>query len=82
MIERTVKHPHPSGRPIRRNKRIERQQWNYPHDPAVVCTPCPACAPSPNLPVADAIAYKEIGSSDSDWQGVHWVGKIGFVVFR
>jgi hypothetical protein len=29
-----------------------------------------------------AIAYKEIGSSDPDWQGVHWDGKIGFVVFR
>ena len=70
---------HPSGRPIRRpmTKKLARSWFNYPAESYAT----PRLRPRALLPVADAIGYQRIEADDEKWRGVHWVGRIGFVVF-
>jgi hypothetical protein len=71
-----MKHPHPSGRPIRERipKKAYRPWFNYP--PETFATP--RLRPQPPKPVANAIGYKEITPDDERWQGVPW----GFIDFE
>ena len=71
-----MKHPHPSGRPIRHEERKPRQYWNYPPDPGVVYT-TPRLRPKPLVPLADAIGYKVVDQTRDEPSGA-----IGFVRFR
>ena len=68
-----MKHPHPSGRPIRRDEKKTRTVW-YQYPAETFATP--RLRPKSG-PVADAIGYHRvypIGDDD--------VGRIGFVHFR
>ena len=72
-----VKHPHPSGRPIRRERKGARSQFNYLPEPNIVYATA-RLRPRPALPVADAIGYRRTEEFDDSWQGIHWVGFIHF----
>lgn len=71
----TPKRPHPSGRPVRR----ERKRWratSFQYPAQTFATPR-LRAPAP-LPLADAVAYKTVDRQDG---ADPWAGRIGFVVF-
>ncbi len=69
-----MKHPHPSGRPIRREeKKPGRVWWNYPAETYAT----PKLRPRPQQPLADAIGYKVVDQSRDEPSG-----SIGFVRFR
>ncbi len=68
------KHPHPSGRPIRRDEKKARTVWyQYPAETFAL----PRLRPKPLIPVADAIGYKTVDQSRDEPSG-----SIGFVRFR
>ncbi len=67
-----MKHPHPSGRPIRKEERVGRQYWNYPAETHAT----PRLRPK-SVPLADAIGYKVVDQSRDEPSGA-----IGFVRFR
>lgn len=69
---------HPSGRPI--HKTIKKSAHTWFHYPAESYA-TPRLRPKALLPVADAIGYQRIEADDEKWRGVHWCGRIGFVVF-
>jgi hypothetical protein len=70
-----MKHPHPSGRPIRNDERKPRPAL-IPIGPDIVYA-TPRLRPRPPVPVADAIGYREVPPiADED----HAPG-IGFVLF-
>ena len=69
-----MKHPHPSGRPIRKDDKIGRQYWNYPAETYAT----PKLRPKAAAPLADAVGYLRVNPTNDD-DGV--TGRIGFVVF-
>ena len=74
-----MKNPHPSGKPIKREKYVRKSQWNCPREMYAV----PSLRTTVNhSPVADAIGYKTASKTSSEWDGVTWTGKVGFVLFE
>lgn len=69
------KHPHPSGRPIRKEEKIGRQYWNYPAETYAT----PKLRPKVG-PVADAIGYRTVDAV-SAWWDEQPRGCIGFIHF-
>lgn len=68
-----IKHPHPSGRPIRRvEKKQRRTVWDYPAETFAT----PKLRPRWKPPPADAIGFREIAPIESGWPG-QW----GFIDF-
>ena len=67
-----MKHPHPSGRPIRVAP-VKKQGitwYRYPAETAAT----PKLRPKPALPVADAIGYKTVYPHEEAW----WIGFVHF----
>lgn len=73
-----VKHQHPSGRPVRRERVVAPSKFNYLPDPSCVYA-TPRLRPKQPLPATDAVSHLRIETVDDDWQGVHW--GMGFVIF-
>lgn len=68
-----MKHPHPSGRPIRRQiKKPRLSTWQCPLEQPATPRLRPRWQPAP----ADAIGFREIASADDDW-----TAPFGFVDF-
>ena len=76
--ELMAKNPHPSGRPIRRDRKVGRGFWNYPNDPNIVYAIPRLRQKPPAAFVADAIGYLHAPvHHDED----HAPMRIGFIDF-